>query len=69
MDAKETHLKTALWIPDVSGEEVFNKKTGGCYAKRELLVNRSAIIPFSCQVHCDFWNNKRFLVSREYAYI
>ena len=64
-DAKETHLKTALWIPDDSGEEQYYKKTqGGGYAKREVLVNKSSIIPFSCQVHCDFWNNKRFLVSR-----
>ena len=61
-DPKETHLKTALWIPDASGEEKFNKKSqGGGYAKRQLLVNNSAIIPFSCQLHCDFWNNKRFL--------
>ena len=64
MDAKDTHLKTALWVPDKSGEEKYvNKSQGGGYKTRELLVNKSSIIPFSCQPHEDFWNNKRFLVT------
>lgn len=62
-DAKEDHLRPSLYFKE-SYSTCDNKaktENNTAYDKREKLVRGSAIIPFSCQPHIDFFNTPKYV--------
>lgn len=66
-DAKNSHLQTAMWYKDDAGEmdrivvEEEAKNSG--YEKRKELTNRGRLFELYGHLHCDLFNQNKYLIN------
>lgn len=62
-DAKNTHLRAALWCEDtINKEEAYEGTNGSFVIRHNWITNNQGTLYFSTPLHLDFFNSQRYLI-------